>query len=145
MMPESHDANVVKMYEGALRALDMKAQIFLAFLTITMNSAYARLLSLDLPPLLRVGEVALFLAAVLCFVVCLYPRRGRRSANGLFDTGLSGAQLIALMERNGAVMDLTPNVATLHEIYRIKARSVAVGIVLIALYATSVAIAFAVS
>ncbi|MGR3455768.1 hypothetical protein [Pseudooceanicola sp.] len=144
-MPESHDANVVKMYEGALRALDTKAQIFLAFLTITMNSAYARLLSLDLPAPIRVAEVVLFLSSVLCFIVCLYPRRGKRSANGLFDTGISGAQLLALMERNGDAMDLSSNVAVLHEIYRVKVRSVALGIVLIALYAASVALAYAVS
>lgn len=145
-MAESSDANVVKMYEGALRALDTKAQIFLAFLTITMNSAYARLMTIELPPAVRLGEVALFLGAVMCFVFCLYPRRGKRSANGLFDLGLTGAQLIALMERNrGSEIDLSPNVATLHEIYRIKARSVALGIVLIGLYATTVALAFAVT
>jgi len=143
-MPESHDANVVKMYEGTLRALDTKAQIFLAFLTITMNSAYARLMSLDMPTVLRVGEVALFLGSVLCFVHCLYPRRGRRAVNGLFDTGLKGIELSALLARNPDQMDLSSNVAVLHDIYRVKVRSVSIGIVFLTLYAISVAIAFAI-
>jgi len=141
-MAESPHAAALKMYDGALRALDTKSQIYLAFLTITMFPAFGRLAGLELPLIVRAGEMALFMGAMLSFTICLYPRRGRRAENGLFDTSLKGERVAVLLTEVGETLDLGPNVATLHDIYRVKARAVAFGIVLVALYATTVACSY---
>jgi hypothetical protein len=139
-----HDA-AIRMYDGALRALDTKAQIFLGFMTLTMGSVFARLEDMGTPRTVRVAEVLLFLSAVACFVYCLYPRRGKRASRGLFDTNLSGDEIVRMLDEAGDEHDLSSSVATLHDIYRIKARSVALGITLVGVYVLTVALTFAVS
>jgi hypothetical protein len=141
-MADSREA-VIKMYDGALRALDTKAQIFLAFLTVTMTPVFTRLHELGLPLWARGAESLLFVGATAAFVYCLFPRRGRRSAQGLFDTELKGAEVTGLLAKSSYELDASAPITALHDIYRIKARAVTVGIVLIAVHIVTVAVTLA--
>ena len=141
-MADSREA-VIKMYDGALRALDTKSQIFLAFLTITMTPVFTRLHDMGLPLWVRAAEAVLFTAATASFVFCLFPRRGKRTTHGLFDTDMSGAEVATMLEQSGFDFDATGPIETLHDIYRIKARAVTLGIALIAVHILTVAVTFA--
>jgi len=143
-MADTRDS-VIRMYDGALRALDTKSQIFLAFLTITLTPVFSRLSELGLSPAVRAAEAGLFLAACAAFVFCLYPRRGRRSAQGLFDTALRGEQITALLAASDNAHDPSASIATLHDIYRIKARSVGFGTMLLGIYILTVAVTLAIA
>lgn len=140
-MAQASDA-VVKLYEGALRALDTKSQIFLAFIAITMTPVFNRLDALGAPFWIKASESVLVAVATLAFVLCLLPRRGQRSQHGVFDTSLPGEKVRELLQHAESPFDLGETVATLHDIYRIKTASVTVGTGLIALYLFSVAASF---
>lgn len=127
------------MYDGSLRALDTKSQIFLAFLTVTMTPVFTRLHDLGLPLWMRAAEGVVFCGAVAAFVWSLFPRRGKRSVQGLFDTDLTGEEVATLLERADYELVARDPLVTLHEIYRIKARAVTVGIYLLAIHIITVA------
>lgn len=133
---------VIKLYEGALRALDTKAQIFLAFLAITMAPVFNRLDAMGAPYWVRVSECLLIVAATLAFIFCLFPRRGQRSDHGLFDTRLEGGKVSKLLQASDYSYDTGETVAALHDIYRVKSASVTFGTALIAIYMLSVAASF---
>lgn len=141
-MSDSRDS-IIKMYEGALRALDTKSQIFLAFLVITVPPVFGRLENMGMPFWARVVEGVCVAGATLAFVLCLFPRRGRRSSHGLFDINLKGLTVAALLKDAGYSFDAGEPIAALHDIYRIKAQLVMLGTGLIAAYILSVAVSFA--
>lgn len=143
-MPSSPE-DVIKLYEGSLRALDTKSQIFLAFMAITITPVFTRLGSMGLPTWLQLIEGVLVALSTLAFVYCLFPRRGTRSVYGLFDTKLSGKAVAERLRNSGYEIDGGESVAVLHDIYRVKSASVAVGTLFVAIYIVSVALAFALS
>lgn len=138
-------ADVVRMYEGALRALDTKAQIFLGFLTLSVAPVFTRLAALEAPWPARTGEALLFGASVLAFVVCLWPRRGARSSQMLFDVTKTEAELRAAAAREPFEIDYADTIGTLHGIYVMKVRALRAGTVLLAAYALSAAAALAIA
>ncbi|WP_102108948.1 hypothetical protein [Oceaniglobus roseus] len=141
-MSSQHDS-VLKLYEGALRALDTKSQIFLAFLAITMPPVLSRFDAGGMAQWFRIVDGICVAGATLAFVYCLMPRRGRRTTRGLFDTGLSGREVATRLQQEDYTFDAIEPIAALHDIYRLKARSVRLGIWLVAAYILSVAAGFA--
>lgn len=137
-LAESYDG-IIRMYDGALRALDTKAQIFLAFLTLTMPGLVGRFQAGGLPMPLRMAEMLLFLITASTFIWCLYPRRGRKGRHLLFDTRRRGAEIAADLAA-GVTVDSSATVATLHDIYCQKARSVSLGITLVGVYLVTIAV-----
>jgi hypothetical protein len=138
-----HHESIAKLYEGALRALDTKAQIMIAFLAITMAPVFTRFEVMGIPYAIRALDGVCVAGAVLAFVYCLMPRRGRRTEGGLFNTSVTGEQLARQLDTPGMAFDPVQSVIALHDIYRLKARSVSIGIWLAAIYILSVAGSFA--
>jgi len=136
---------ILGIYDGALRALDTKAQIFLAFMTITMTPVFTRLNDLGLPLWVRFIEIGVFAGATIAFVVCLYPRRGKRAAHGLFDITRKGEDVARELGEPGYQLDLLHPMATLHDIYRIKNIAVTVGIILVLIHILTVSVIFAIA
>ena len=125
-MAHASDA-VIKLYEGAIRALDTKSQIFLAFIAITMAPVFNRLDAMGAPFWLRAAECALVAAATLAFIYCLFPRRGQRSEHGVFDTSMQGSDVMKMLQASDYNYNIGETVASLHDIYRVKSNSVAFG------------------
>ena len=142
-MSSSFDS-ILKLYEGSLRALDTKSQIFLAFLAITMPPVFNRFEAVGLAQWVRVLDGVCVAGATLAFVFCLMPRRGRRASQGIFDTSLSGREVAEQMLAADYAFNPVDPIAALHDIYRLKARSVTLGIWLVTIYILSVAASFAV-
>lgn len=140
-MAHASDA-VTKLYEGALRALDTKAQIFLGFIAITMAPLFNRLDAIGAPFWVKASECTLVAVATMAFILCLFPRRGKRSDHGMFDTSLDGREMVTLLQKTDYEFDISLTVATLHDIYRVKSFTVAVGTGLIAIYMCSIAVSF---
>lgn len=136
-------ADVVRLYEGALRALDTKAQIYLAFVTLSLAPVFTRLATSGAGWPVRVGAAALVAATVLAFIVCLFPRRGARSTQMLFDLSKTEAELRRYAARDEFEIDYADTIGTLHGIYVVKTRALRVGTVLVALYALAAAAALA--
>lgn len=141
-MSDSQD-RVISMYEGALRAVDTKAQIFLAFLTITIAPVFGRLAELEAPSPIRIFEGVLFGLTAIMFVVCLYPRRGKAPTLVLFSLSRSGEEVGAHVTAPDFVPDRAGTLAVLHDIYRVKVRSVTAGIVFLTAYVLTAALALA--
>lgn len=132
-MADSHD-NLIRMYEGALRAIDTKAQIFMAFLTISFAPILGQLSAFSVPQPVKIAAVALCVVSTLLFAVCLYPRRAKRAPQLVFDIHRRGDEVGAFVTAPGFVLDETATIATLHDIYVIKVRSVTAGILALAGY-----------
>ncbi len=141
-MSSPHDSTL-KLYEGSLRALDTKAQIFLAFLAITLSPVFNRFDDLGVAFWVMALHGVCVAGATLAFVFCLMPRRGGRSSRGIFDTSVSGREVAEHLQAADYRFDPVDTIAALHDIYRIKARSVALGTWLVGIYILSVAASFA--
>ncbi len=132
-MSDSRD-NLIRMYEGSLRAVDTKAQIFMAFVTITIAPLFGRLSQVDAPLAARLAVAGLCGASTLLFVICLYPRRAKRAPQMMFDISRKGTEVGALVTAPDFRLDEAATIATLHDIYVIKVRAVTAGILLLAAY-----------
>lgn len=133
---------ILKLYEGSLRALDTKAQIFLAFLAITMTPVFARFEVMDMAAGVKMLVGACVALATFSFIFCLVPRRGRRSQNGIFEIHVTGSEVAARLRGPEVVFDPFQTIAVLHDIYRQKSRSVTVGTWLVAIYILTAAAGF---
>ena len=132
-MADSRD-NLIRMYEGALRAIDTKAQIFLAFLTISIAPILGQLSASDTPQTAKFAAAVLCAGSTLLFAFCLYPRRAKRAHQPVFDIHRRGEEVGAFVTAPGFVLDEMATISTLHDIYVIKVRSVTAGILMLAGY-----------
>lgn len=129
------------MYEGAIRALDTKAQIFLALLTITVGPLAARLSAAELPLWVRAIHAGFFCAAALLFVLCLFPRSGPRGQGVIFDLSRTPEQVRDHVSDPGFALDFGQSAGVLHGIYRAKRRRMRAGVVLLGVYVAALSAA----
>lgn len=132
-MADSRDS-LIRMYEGALRAIDTKAQIFLAFLTISIAPVLGQLSAGTTPQAVKLAAASLCAGSVLLFAFCLYPRRAKRAHQPVFDIFRRGEEVGAFVTAPDFVLDETATISTLHDIYVIKVKSVSAGILMLAGY-----------
>ncbi|MDF2235326.1 hypothetical protein P2H44_22435 [Albimonas sp. CAU 1670] len=132
---------ILRMYEGAIRALDTKAQIFLAVLTITVSPLAARLSEAHLPLWARALQAAFFCAATLLFILCLLPRSGRPGTGMLFDSARTPEEVAAHVSRTDFGVDYAASIGVLHGIYLAKRRRMRAGVVLVGIYVTALSAA----
>ncbi len=129
--PDPRDG-VARMYESAIRAIDTKAQIFLALLTITVSPIFARLSAFEASLYTRAGTAAVFLGCCAMFVLCLIPRGDRGGM--LFNPARSAEEVRAHVARPDFAPDLSATIGVLHRIYAAKTRRLRIGVALLALY-----------
>jgi len=139
-MADPHET-VLRTYEGAIRALDTKAQVFLAVLTITVSPLALRLSEADLPLWTRALQAGFFCAATLLFILCLLPRSGPRGSGMLFDSARSPAEVAAHVGAPDFAVDYAATVGVLHGIYLAKRRRMRAGVVLVGIYVTALSAA----
>ncbi len=126
--------SVLRIYEGAIRALDTKAQIFLALLTITVGPLAARFAAAELPLWVRALQAAFFCAAALLFILCLFPRSGPRGQGVIFNLSRTPEQVRAHVSDPGFVLDFGESAGVLHGIYLAKRRRMREGIIVLGVY-----------
>lgn len=91
MTRDALKADIIDMYDNAIRAADTKAQIILVFATLFLNPAFSTAERLEFERWMYVVIVLEFVAAAVFFVAAVLPRTSLPGTSGLFSHRFSGA------------------------------------------------------